>query len=277
MHPHPPLPRADRRRPRRLTGLRAVVTGASSGLGRALAIELACRGCRCIATARRAGRLAELVQQPLPPSAPPILPLVGDITAVHTRQTLLETARDRLGGLDIVVAAAGGGAIGAFRNADPATLRSVMELDFFAPAELVRAAIPLLECSFDPAVIFVGSILGLHPLPLHADYCAAKSALAALAGALRAELSSDGIDVLLANLGPTESEFWDHLVAGRRPAWSDGKPLSASAAATTIVEALVHRRPQVLPGWSAKGFAAAARLCPWLIDAVVARRRSRSA
>lgn len=273
MHPHQPSPQADRGRRRHLAGLRALVTGGSSGVGRAVAIELARRGCRCIATARRAERLAELARTPLPAAAPPIIACPGDITSADFRGQLLDECATRLGGLDVVVAAAGGGAIGPFRDGDPDTLRSVMELDFFAPAELVRLALGMLAQSGDPAVVLVGSILGLHPLPLHAEYCAAKAALVSLAGSLRAELAPDGVDVLLAHLGPTQSEFWDHLVAGTRPAWSDGSPLSAEATARAIVEALARRRPEVVPGWSAKGFAIAARFCPWLIDAIVARRR----
>jgi short-subunit dehydrogenase len=125
--------------------------------------------------------------------------------------------------------------------------------------------------------VLVGSILGHHPLPLHAEYCASKAALRSLAGSLRQELAvgRDGqppIDGVLASLGPTESEFWDNLVAGERPAWSRGTPLSAAATAAAVTEALVHRRQEILPCWSAKGFALAARLFPKLIDLIVARR-----
>ncbi|NBW97636.1 MAG: SDR family NAD(P)-dependent oxidoreductase, partial [Planctomycetia bacterium] len=215
------------------------------------------RGPRC----GRGERLTEL-ERAAPPAA--VVTLAGDITEDATRRRLLDLAHDRLGGLD---------AIGSFRDSSPATLRTIMELDFFAPAELVRESLPLLAASADPAVVLVGSILGLHPLPLHASYCAAKAALASLAGSLRAELAPDGIDVLLANLGPTASEFWDNLAAGTRPAWTDGRPLSAAATARAVVEALVRRRTDVTPGWSARGFAFAARICPRLIDAVVARRR----
>ncbi|MEI6239624.1 MAG: SDR family NAD(P)-dependent oxidoreductase [Planctomycetia bacterium] len=264
-----PSPAADRRpRRRRVDGLRVLVTGGSSGVGRALAIEFARRGARVLATARRTERLADLER-----SVPGITTVSGDITAAATRRQLLEHARDRLDGLDVLVAAAGGGAIGAFRDATPETLRTIMELDFFAPAELVREALSLLAAGRDPAIVLVGSILGCHPLPLHAEYCAAKAALASLAASLRTELADDGIDVLLASLGPTESEFWDSLAAGRRPAWSAGRPLTAATTAAAIVDALVHRRSDVLPGWAAKGYALAARACPWLIDMVVARRR----
>ena len=275
--PHQSPCPAERRPRRRLAGLRALVTGASSGVGRALALELSRRGTRVLATARRADRLAEVEHAHIPAAAPAPITLAGDITEPAVRRRLLERACDRLGGLDIVVAAAGGGAIGPFRTAAPGTLREIMELDFFAPAELVREALPLLGSSSDPAVVLVGSILGRHPLPLHAEYCAAKAALASLAGSLRAELASEGIDVLLASLGPTQSEFWDNLRTGARPAWSGGRPLTAATTATAIVAALERRRAEVLPGWSAKGFAFAARACPWIIDAVVAhRRRSRA-
>lgn len=268
--PHQPAYRAERRPRRRLAGLRVLVTGASSGVGCAVALACAAGGARVLATARRTERLADLER-----ADASITTLAGDITAPDTRNRLLGAARERLGGLDVVVAAAGGGAIGPFRAAAPATLRAIMELDFFAPAELVREALPLLAGGRDPAIVLVGSILGRHPLPLHAEYCAAKAALASLAGSLRAELAAEGIDVVLANLGPTESEFWDHLAAGERPRWSGGRPLSAESTAAAIVAALVNRRAEVVPGWSARGYSLAARLCPWLIDAVVARRRRR--
>ena len=253
-----------------LADLKVLVTGASSGVGRALALACTAGHARVLATARRAGRLADLER-----AAPSIATFAGDITDSDTRTRLLAEARDRLGGLDIVVAAAGGGAIGPFHTGNPATLRTIMELDFFAPAELARSSLPLLAASRDPAIVLVGSILGYHPLPLHAEYCAAKAALTSLARSLRIELAAEGIDVLLASLGPTESEFWDHLAAGERPRWSAGRPLSAESTAAAIVAALVNRRAEVIPGWQARSYRLAARICPWLIDAAVARRRRR--
>ena len=258
-----------RRRPwrRTIAGLRAIVTGGSSGVGRAVAVELARRGARVIATARRADRLRLLADG----SGGTIDAIDGDITDAAFRRRLVDASVERLGGLDLVVAAAGAGAIGRFRDGSAAMLTRIMDVDFLAPAELVRVCLPRLAESPDPAIVLVGSILGRHPLPLHGDYCAAKAALRSLAGTLRLELAADGIDVLLASLGPTASEFWDHLLSGSRPAWSRGRPLSADRTAKAIVAGLVRRRAEVLPGWRARGFALAARLCPSLIDTVTAR------
>jgi len=258
-----------RRGRRRLAGLRALVTGASSGVGAAVVRCLAARGARVLATARRAERLATLAAETTAPV--PILWEAGDVTDAGFRRGLVDSAASRLGGLDLVVAAAGCGAIGRFADAEPATLDRVMDLDFRAPVELVRLCMPLLRAGVDPAVVLVGSILGLHPLPLHAEYCAAKAALTSFAGSLRVELAADGIDVVLASLGPTESEFWSGLVAGARPSWSRGRQMPAAVAAEAIVKGMERRSFDVVPGWRARGYAIAARFAPGLIDAVTSR------
>ena len=271
----PPAPRWLRWR-RQLAGTRALVTGASSGVGRAVALELARRGVRVLATGRRVERLAALADEAAGMAGGPLLYEAGDITSSEVRQHLVDVTNQRLGGLDLIVAAAGGGAIGSFRDASPDTLAEIMDVDFVAPAELVRVALPSLRAGRDPAIVLVGSILGYHPLPLHAEYCAAKASLRSLAGTLRMELAEDGIGVLLASLGPTESEFWNHLLTGHRPDWSRGRPMSAFRTARIIVRAVVWRRREVLPGWRAKGFAFAARLFPRLIDRAMMRRMRRS-
>jgi short-subunit dehydrogenase len=146
-----------------------------------------------------------------------------------------------------------------------------MDLDFTAPAELVRASLPALVEGDDPVIVFIGSILGLHPLPLHGEYCAAKAALKSLAGTLRTELVADGVGVLLVDLGPTESEFWNSLLVGERPPWSRGRRMPAEVAARAIVTGIERRRPEIVPGWQARGYALAARFLPRLIDRAAAR------
>ena len=272
MEPAPHWPRWRRQ----LAGARALVTGASSGVGRAVAMELARRGVRVLATGRRGERLAALADEATGLAGGPLVYEAGDITSSDFRRRLVDAATRQLGGLDLVVAAAGSGAIGRFRDASPDTLVRIMDVDFNAQAELVRVTLPALRVGRDPVIVLVGSILGYHPLPLHAEYCAAKAAVKSLAGSLRMELADDGVGVLLASLGPTESEFWSHLLTGHRPAWSRGRAMSASRTARIIVRGMVWRRREVLPGWRAKGFAFGARLFPRLFDRVMMRRLRRS-
>jgi len=252
---------------RRIAGKRFIVTGASSGVGRAVAVELARRGARVLATARRAERLDDLARS----VTPPLEHLAGDICDPTFRTRLIAVAAERLGGIDGVVAAAGGGAIGRFQDLTPETFARVIDLDFTAPAELVRAALPELVRGRDSVIVFIGSILGLHPLPLHGEYCAAKAALKSLAGTLRMELAADDVGVLLVDLGPTQSEFWDALVVGDRPPWSRGRRMPAEQAARAIATAIERRRAEIVPGWQARGYALAARFMPRLIDRAAAR------
>ncbi len=248
--------------------MRALVTGGSAGVGRAVSLALARRGGRVLATARRHERLVALEAEAAGTVQDGgLLVEPGDLTDAAFRERLVTAAVERLGGLDIVIACAGAGAIGRFRDEAPATLARILDIDLVAPAELVRQCLPLLAAGRDPAVVLVGSILAHHPLPLHGGYCAAKAALRSLAGTLRLELEPDGIDVVLASLGPTESEFWDALVAGARPTWSRGRPLPAATVADAILDGLERRRSEILPGWRARAFVWAARWAPGFIDA----------
>jgi short-subunit dehydrogenase len=255
-------------RRRALAGLRAIVTGGSSGVGQAVATELMTRGVHVLATARRGDRLAALSALA---HGTGFSYEAGDITDAHFREHLVRIAIERFGGLDVIVAAAGGGAIGPLATMPAHAFERVIDLDLVAPAELARIAVPHLAAGRDPAVVLIGSILGYHSLPLHAAYCAAKAGVVALAGSLRHELRIQGIEVLLASLGPTETEFWDALLAGERPTWSRGRPLSAETTARSIADALQHRRREVIPDWRAKAFVFAARHAGWIIDAVVSR------
>ncbi len=261
-----------RSRRRQLSGLRGILTGGSSGVGRALAVALARAGVDLVISGRRRPRL-QAVAESVTGCPGRLVPLAGDITAADFRQRLVDHATAELGGLDLLVAAAGSGAIGPFTEASPQVLRDIFEVDFFAPAELLRLAVPALATGHTPAVVLVGSILGIHPLPLHAEYSAAKAALQSLAIAIRPELANHDIDLLVTILGPTESEFWDNLLTGQRPAWSSGRPLSAEATAAAITRALAAGRPTIHPGWRAKAFAGLARLCPAMIDWTVRRKR----
>src|SRR5262249_23083426 len=190
---------------RTISGLRTIVTGASSGIGRALVIELVQRGARVVAMARRGERLQELASQVAAPDR--LHWLAGDVTKPGDRAAALELAQRQFGGLDALVNNAGIGALGRFDQADEARLRQVMEVNFFAPAGFLREALPLLRQGQNPIVVNVGSVLGHRAVLEKSEYCASKFALHGLSDALRIELARDGIDVLLVSPSTTASEF----------------------------------------------------------------------
>lgn len=257
---------------RRFSNKRVLVTGGSSGIGRSLTLQLLAQGARVVTTARREERLSTLrLPGHLNNQSACYFYKAGDITNPDFRDKLIPYAIDQLGGLDLVITAAGCGAIGSLETMPANTFRSIVNLDLLSCAELVHASLPHLKNGNDPAIVLIGSILGYCPLPLHSAYCAAKAGIISLAGSLRHELKEQGIDVLLATLGPTETEFWDALEMGERPAWSKGKPLSSEATCQIILKALEHRRHEVIPGWRAKAFVLAARHTPWLMRFILSR------
>ena len=110
-----------------------ILTGATSGVGRALAKLLAERGTRLVISGRRESRLIDLASE-----YPGVLiPLPGDITNSRFQEELVEKAQVAFGGIDLVIAAAGVGAVGPFSESSLDTMRSVFEIDFFAPIDLV--------------------------------------------------------------------------------------------------------------------------------------------
>ena len=133
---------------------RALVTGASSGIGQAMATELARDGVDLVLVARRADRLEQVVNQ-LACYGRAVFPVVGDVTTPAVRQRALEVARDQLGGLDLLVNNAGISAHGRFVDANAERIRQIMEVNFFAATELMREALPLLQQCRQPMVVNV--------------------------------------------------------------------------------------------------------------------------
>lgn len=200
---------------RTLREARALVTGASSGLGRAAAVALASEGARLVITGRSAPRLAETERLLLEAGAraDTLRSVVADLTLEDDRRRLIEAAAEAFdGALDILLQAAGVGAYGRFESHDPSVLRRIFEINFFAPAELARAALPLLRRGRRPIVVHIGSIVARRGLPGRPEYSAGKFALAGLTEALRAEWAIDGIDVAFVNPGFTATPFEDHLL-----------------------------------------------------------------
>lgn len=250
---------------------RTLVTGASSGIGRALALELARGGARLIVTARREKRLAELASE-IQTLGREVHCVAGDITEPPVRERLMATARDRWDGLDLLINNAGVGAIGPFAAASPDRMRRVMEVNFFAPVETTRLAIPLLRQGTTPMIVNVGSVLGHRGIPKKSEYCASKFALHGWTDSLRCELAADRIDVLLVSPSTTQSEFFDRVLeANGELAWRKLGAMRSEAVARLAVRAIRAGRHEIILTLGGKLLVWSDRLCPWLMNRLVAQ------
>jgi len=207
---------------RTLKDKRIVITGSSSGIGRALAIESARRGARVALAARSVGELDQVAEE-IRRSGGTALVVPTDVTNPSDRERLFDAAQQEFGGLDILVNNAGVAAHGHFIDLSPEILRQTMELNFFATAENCRLAIPILAQGREPMIVNVSSMAGRRGVPAWTDYAASKFAVCGFSESLRAELVRFGIDLMLVVPGLTKSNFGKHLLArhGRLPAKFD--------------------------------------------------------
>jgi short-subunit dehydrogenase len=267
-------------------GAIVVVTGASSGIGRELCRLLVRRGSIVIASARREDRLIELRDsliselESMPSgSVGRLHPVPGDITDPAVRAAVVSAAEQIGGGrLDLLINNAGVGALGAFELATERRLRRVMEVNFFAPVELSRVALPLLHRGRQPVLCNISSVLGHRAIPGKSEYCASKFALHGWSDALRAELHSSGIQVTLVSPSTTRSEFFDAVID--TPAGTASRSFGSwtpERVARATLAAIAARRSEVILSLAGKAFVYADRLAPPLVNfAVAVRQRPQS-
>jgi NADP-dependent 3-hydroxy acid dehydrogenase YdfG len=188
-----------------LSGKTALVTGASSGIGRGAAVALAEAGARVALVARRAGRLKDLAAQ-IEASGGQALACPADITDEAEATQVVEDAAGHFGGLDILVNAAGMTQTGKVENADLADWRYVFELNFWAGLYMSRAAIPALKAGGGD-IVNISSTAGRRPVgATFGPYAASKFALTAFTESLRAEVTLAGIRVSVIEPGATATE-----------------------------------------------------------------------
>jgi short-subunit dehydrogenase len=256
---------------RNLVDCRVLITGASSGIGAALAIELASRRASLVLNGRREEKLREVADRVRTAGGQAVV-ATGDVTDPAARSAALATADREFGGLDILVNNAGVSAWGIFDQAREDRLRRIMETNFFALAELTREAVPYLQRGRAPLVVNIASILGHRGIPFQVEYCASKFAVRGFSEAIRPELRRLNIDLLVVSPGTTESEFFDHLLerAADMP-WGRGRGVPAGQVARQTVRAMIRGRHEVIPSGPGRLLVWLNRLFPRFVDAWMER------
>jgi len=259
-------------RRRQLAGLRVLITGASQGIGRALALAAARRGMKVLAAARNASLLDELAAEAH--SAGGTLETVrADVTSPDDRRRKTEAAERHFGGLDVLVNNAGIAATGHFADVSPDRLRSIMEVNFFGLTETTRACLPLLRQGVTPAILNVSSIAGKRGLPARSEYSASKFAVQGFGEALRAELDKEGIDVLVVCPGLTQTNFSRNMIEQKALLQFDHlRGMTSEMAAEATLKALARGRHDVTLTLQGRLLVLLSRFFPRLVDLIVRRK-----
>lgn len=175
----------------RLAGKRALVTGGTSGLGRAIARRFVAEGARVALTGRRADVLAEVVVE----VGGGACAIVADHTVEADNARAVAEAVAALGGLDVLVNNAGVIGFDGVLEPKPAELRRLMEVNFFAVHDLTCRAVPHLVAGRGPAILNVSSVAGNRPYAGLTGYCVSKAAIEMLTQTIALELAPRGVRV----------------------------------------------------------------------------------
>lgn len=225
---------------------RALVTGASSGIGEAFARSLERRGRGLVLVARRADRLERLSAEL--GGAARALALPTDLAQAGAAARLFGELERRGIAVDLLVNNAGIGTTGPFALEPPETTAAILALNVRAAAELTRAFLPGMLQRGRGAVINVCSMASFQPVPFLATYAASKAFLLSFSEALAEELRGTGVSVqaLCPGLVPTEFQA---RAGTDKVAFADAPKMTAEFVAEASLRALVDGRSLVIPGW----------------------------
>lgn len=178
-----------------------LITGCSSGIGRATALEAAARGHNVFATARDESSISDLS------SVDRIRTLRVDVTEPDSITAAVRTVVGEAGRLDALVNNAGYGQYGAVEEVSPDEWRAQYEVNVFGAVAMIRATLPAMREAGGGTIVNVSSVGGKISIPFAAPYCSSKHALEAISDALRIEVAPFGVRVVIVEPGPIGSQF----------------------------------------------------------------------
>ncbi len=236
----------------KLSGKTIIITGASSGLGRALALELAGLNANLVLFARNRENLLETQNLCAQFNSPSII-VSGDVTKPKDCQKLIELTVEHFGALDILIANAGIGLWAKFEQIeDLAILNKIMTTNYLGAVNVTHHALPHLRKS-QGLIAVISSIQGKQGVPFHSGYAASKHALHGFFDSLRIELQGTGVDILLALPSWIWNPDWRQSTLGM-----DGQPrgessqkhsnsaVSLEECSQAIVKAIMKRKREVV-------------------------------
>ena len=238
----------------------ALVTGASSGIGEALATALAARGTHVVLVARSTARLEALAER-LRRDGGTATVLPADLSRGGAAAQLHAQVRALGLEVDVLVNNAGFGFHGPFESESPEHLADQLQVNVVALAELTRLFVPSLLARRG-AVLNVASTVAFQPAPFMSVYGATKAFVLSFSEALWAEYRARGLHVAAVCPGPVETPFIDAMGGAVRSTPVFSAPLTIDAVVRSCLAALDARGPTSVVGWRNRLFAQSARLAP---------------
>ena len=252
-----------------VAGKTYVITGASSGFGRGVALKLAAMKANGVLAARRTAVLEEVAQQARAAGGTPLV-VTTDVSSLPDMRRLMDAALQRFGRVDVWINNAGVGAIGVFDAIPLEDHARVVDVNLKGVIYGSHLALQQFRKQGQGVLINLGSVESESPLAYHASYGATKAAILGLGRALNEELRLTGVGdrIKVSTVMPwaTDTPFFDH--AANYTGRTAREPLmdSPEKVVDYIVYASVHPREEVLTGWKARGAYWSHRIAPDLTE-----------
>lgn len=252
-----------------LNGRVAAITGASSGIGLATAIQLAREGVAVVLGARRTSMLESTAAR-ITAAGGRAAVTTMDVSREEDVEALVATATREFGRLDIMICNAGFGYYGTVEQTPPDVMQRMMDVNYMGTFYGARAALPIFRAQGSGHLIFISSIVGRRGIAFMGGYTATKAAQAGLAESLRTEFAGTGIHVSCVYPISTRTEFHDamtrdygHHVGGLGP------KQSVDDVARAIVRCVQRPRPEVYPHTMSRALTLMNHVAPAFTDRFV--------
>ncbi len=251
----------------RFDGQVVLITGASSGIGAALAREFARKGANIVLVARRTDRIEALAAEIIDQGSRAIA-VEGDVTRDGDLEKAVEIARKEFGRLDVAIANAGILVRGQIINLTLDDYRRQMETNTFGALRTIMASLPSLR-ETRGRIVIIGSLIGMVSIPGGTPYCMSKFALNGIADGLGHELAPYGVSVTHVMSGFVATEIYNNVKLRRPP--HKLIALTPDQAAHRIVAAVYRRKRCLMLPWPTKMAIFLQRHFPWLVYMAIDR------
>lgn len=248
---------------------RILLTGATGGIGKALALELARSGASLLLTGRNEKRLGQVRRQ-VEEIGGYAETVAADLTSPDGRRSVTVAAASFR--IDTLINNAGGNHLGLYAAQDEASIEALLASNLTAPMLLTRAVLPVLKRQSDACIVNVGSILGSIATPGQSAYSASKFALRGFSEGLRRELAPDGIGVIYVAPRATDTGMND-LRAREMNERLGVRMDTAEQVAAEIVRAISRGSRERYLGWPEKLFVRINALFPGIVDRALVKQR----
>jgi NADP-dependent 3-hydroxy acid dehydrogenase YdfG len=246
-----------------------LITGASRGIGREIALGYARRGARLVLAARATEKLAAVGRE-VEAAGAEVLAVPTDITSPAAVDTLIASALDRFGRIDVLVNNAGIGRVGSVT--DPAfeqDVHATLDASLFGMLRMTRRVVPIMRAQHSGTIVNMSSVMGRKAFARFGSYAIVMHAVSALSDALRQELDGTGIHVAVIHPALTATELLREAAeAAMPPPFRHMTPLAPDNVAAAVISAVDRRRRRVVLPWQANMLLLGEAISPWLGDLI---------